>query len=80
MNVLSRRLAEDEAFEQAELEARRFAPWSPLSVHSPAAYSPGRSVRAAEVDQDPAAGVMLRGDDRDRLFRSCRCRDVSSFS
>jgi hypothetical protein len=45
----------------------RLAPCRPVNAISPTAYSPSRSVRAAQIGHHPAAGVVRRRHHRDRL-------------
>ena len=53
----------------SEFEASRFAPWTPVQAHSPAAYSPGTDGAPVEVGDDAADRVVGGGGDGDRLVR-----------
>ena len=50
-----------------ELDASRFAPWTPVHEHSPHAYRPSRRRATEQVGLDPARGVVLGRGHREQL-------------
>ena len=67
-DVLRRRLAEHEAFEQA-VRRQAVGAVEPRLGDFARRIEAGRVGAAVDVDQHAAAGIMLRRDDRDRLGR-----------
>ena len=76
---LGRRLAEHEAFEQA-VGGEAIGAVKARLGHLARRIKSRRVGPAMDVHQHSAAGIMLRGNNRDRLAGSCLCPSASSFS
>ena len=67
-DVVGRRLPEHQAFEQ-RVGRQPVGAVEPRLGHFARGIEPGRIGTAVDIHQHPAAGIMLRGDDGDRLRR-----------